>query len=205
MSGKFIVFEGTDGAGKSAMIEATRKHLDSKGVDALFVQDPGGTEIGSAIRKILLNPQYSQMTPMTELLLYSASRNQLVTEYIIPALRDGRHVISDRFIYSTLAYQGASGQIPQETLDAITAAGAASLCPERIFFLDLPAKIGLSRISGSKDRIEKKGLAYMETVRSCYQQALAKLPEGRLVTIDATKPLHIVKEMVVEYIDELFF
>ena len=205
MRGKFIVFEGTDGAGKSVMLEATRKYLESRGRDALFVQDPGGTAIGSAIRNILLNPEFSQMTPLTELLLYSASRNQLVTEHILPALQQGRDVISDRFIYSTLAYQGASGQLPEDLLYTITEAGAAALNPDNILFLDLPAETGLSRISGKKDRVEEKGLAYMNEVRRCYLRALDHLPTGCVKIIDAVKPLPVVRNRVLEYIDEFIF
>ena len=203
MTGKFIVFEGTDGAGKSAMITATKEHLKSKGVKALYVQDPGGTNIGSALRTVLLNPEFTKMTPMTELLLYSASRNQLVNELIRPALDRGEIVISDRFIYSTLAYQGASGKINEETLQSITEAGADGLKPDNVIYLDLPAEVGLSRISGKKDRIEEKGIQYMKEVRTRYHEALAKIPVSRLCIINAEKPIEQVKIEVLESLDEL--
>ncbi len=203
MTGKFIVFEGTDGAGKSAMIAATKEHLKSKGIKALYVQDPGGTDIGYALRKVLLNPEFTKMTPMTELLLYSASRNQLVNELIRPALERGEVVISDRFIYSTLAYQGASGRINDETLCSITEAGADGLKPDNIIYLDLPAEVGLSRILSKKDRVEEKGIQYMKEVRTRYHEALSKIPVSRLCIINADKAIEKVKTDVLESLDEL--
>ncbi len=203
MAGRFIVFEGTDGAGKSEMLKTTREHLVSKGINAVFLRDPGGTAIGDALRQTLLNPEFSRMTPLTELLLYSASRNQLVTELIIPALEHGELVICDRFFYSTLAYQGATGNIAEELLNTITRAGADNLIPDNVVFLDLPAEVGLARLTGSRDRIEEKGIAYMKSVRTRYQQVLATLPAGVLQTIDAAASLETVKRRVVEYLDEL--
>ncbi len=203
MTGKFIVFEGTDGAGKSAMIEATRKHLTAKEISATFVQDPGGTAIGTAIRKILLNPEFTSMTPLTELLLYSSSRNQLVNELIIPALQSKQHVISDRFIYSTLAYQGASGLIPNNILLAVTSAGADNLMPDHVIFLDLPAETGMKRISGAKDRMENKGIEYMNQVRQSYKESFRLIPPQRLHIIDAAQEKEEVEKAVLELVDEI--
>ncbi len=203
MQGKFIVFEGTDGAGKSAMIDATRSYLASKKIKAVFVRDPGGTTIGTALREVLLNPEFTKMTPMTELLLYSSSRNQLVNEVIRPALESGQAVVSDRFIYSTLAYQGASGALNPDILTTITHAGADGMLPDHVIYLDLPAEIGLSRISGAKDRVEEKGIKYMQEVRIRYHEALSKLPAGRLSIINAEDDIDQVKCNVLECINEL--
>ncbi len=203
MTGKFIVFEGTDGAGKSAMIEASKNYIANKGTESIFVQDPGGTAIGTGIRKILLNPDFTSMTPMTELLLYSSSRNQLVNELIIPALQAGKHVISDRFIYSTLAYQGASGLIPHEILLAVTRAGADNLMPDHVIFLDLPAETGMKRIAGAKDRIENKGIEYMNQVRQGYKESFNLLPPQKLHIIDAAQKKDEVEKAVLELIDEI--
>lgn len=203
MAGKFIVFEGTDGAGKSAMLAATKEYLEAKGISAVYVQDPGGTAIGTALRQVLLNPEFDSMTPMTELLLYSSSRNQLVSEIIRPALAEGKTVISDRFTYSTLAYQGASGKLDSTVLESITEAGADSLIPDYVIFLDLPAEVGLSRISGEKDRVEEKGIYYMEEVRARYHHALSQLPSGQLCIIDADRNIEQVKVDVLESINEL--
>ncbi len=203
MTGKFIVFEGTDGAGKSAMIEASKNYIANKGTESIFVQDPGGTAIGTDIRKILLNPDFTSMTPMTELLLYSSSRNQLVNELIIPALQAGKHVISDRFIYSTLAYQGASGLIPHEILLAVTRAGADNLMPDHVIFLDLPAETGMKRIAGAKDRIENKGIEYMNQVRQGYKESFNLLPPQKLHIIDAAQKKDEVEKAVLELIDEI--
>ena len=203
MSGKFIVLEGTDGAGKTSVINTLKKHCEETEKDVVFVQDPGGTKIGKAIRQVLLNPEFTEMTSLTELLLYSASRNQLVTERIMPAIHAGKTVISDRYIYSTLAYQGAEAQIPDKVLRSIINAGANNLYPDHIIFLDLPAEIGLSRVTGKKDRMEEKGLLYMKKVRELYKKEFLILPDSNIKIIAADKPQNDVQKTVLEYINDL--
>lgn len=201
MSGKFIVFEGTDGSGKSSMLAEAAKHLVAIEREGVFLQDPGGTSIGAQIRKTLLNPDNSEMSPLTELLLYSASRSQLVTEKLIPALEQDKVVISDRYIYSTLAYQGVSGKIPESTLKTIVTAGCSGIEPDHIILLDVPAEVGLSRVGKSMDRIESKGICYMEEVRQLYLGMMKVLPESKATIIDGTLPILEVKKKVLEAID----
>ncbi len=204
MSAKFIVFEGTDGSGKSTMIEEVREHLRVKGIKARFVYDPGGTEIGQQLRKVLLDPKNEAMTPLTELLLYSASRAQLVGEVIRPALARGEIVISDRYIYSTLAYQGVAGEISEEVLRATVMTGCGGLEPDHIIYLDIPAEDGLRRAGRNPDRMEQKGVFYMEEVRQRYLGMFDTMPPSRATIIDATESILEVKKEVLEKIDLLF-
>lgn len=199
--GKFIVFEGIDGSGKSTIIEEVRQHLRMKGVAAEFVYDPGGTEIGGKIRKILLDKKNMEMTPMTELLLYCASRSQLIDQVIRPALDAGKHVVSDRFIYSTLAYQGVSGQVKEDILRNAVNLACGGLFPDHIFYLDIPAEDGLRRAGGSPDRMESKGVCFMEEVRQRYLGMMDALDELRATVVDATNPLLEVKAEVLKLID----
>lgn len=203
MSCRFIVFEGTDGSGKSTMLEEVRQHLTVKGIDACFVYDPGGTEIGQQLRKVLLNPANEAMTPLTELLLYSASRAQLVGEVIRPALEAGKVVISDRFIYSTLAYQGVSGELDDQTLRSVVNTGCGGLEADHVIYLDIPAEDGLKRAGKNPDRMEQKGVFYMEEVRQRYLGMFEAMPQSRASIIDATNSILEVKKEVLEKIDQL--
>jgi dTMP kinase len=201
MEKKFIVFEGTDGSGKSTMLEEVRKHLASRGVTAEFVCDPGGTAIGGQIRQILLAAKNANMSTLTELLLYSASRAQLVTEKILPALNAGQSVISDRFIYSTLAYQGVAGEIPANLLKTVVQAGCSGLEPDHVIFLDVPAEIGLKRAGKGGDRVESKGVCYMDEVRQRYLGLLDTFSEEKATVIDANRNILEVKKEVLDTID----
>lgn len=203
MKPKFIVFEGTDGSGKSTLLEQVRAHLAAKRAAAEFVCDPGGTEIGSQIRQILLATRNSGMSALTELLLYSASRAQLVEEKIRPALASGRHVLSDRYIYSTLSYQGVNATIAVDTLESVVQAGCGGLVPDQVFLLDLPAEIGLNRTGRARDRMEMKGIEYLECVRQRYLQVVSALGPERATIVDATQPAELVAQEVIAKIDRL--
>lgn len=201
MNKKFIVFEGTDGSGKTTMLDEVRKHLALRGVEAEFVCDPGGTPIGGQIRQILLSAKNAEMSPLTELLLYSASRAQLVTQKILPALEAGKVVISDRFIFSTLAYQGVAGEIPDGVLKTVVNAGCAGLEPDHVILLDVPAEVGLKRAGKGGDRVESKGVCYMEMVRERYLGMIDALTEEKATLIDANRNILEVKKEVLDTID----
>lgn len=203
MSVNFIVFEGTDGSGKSTMIAEAREHLKIRGIEALFVCDPGGTAIGQQLRKVLLDSKNFAMTPLTELLLYSASRAQLVGEVIRPALEKGKIVISDRYIYSTLAYQGVAGEIDDSVLRATVNTGCAGIEPDHIIYLDIPAADGLRRTGRNPDRMEGKGVFYLEEVRQRYLGMFGAMPESKATIIDAASSILQVKKEVLEKIDQL--
>ncbi|MBN2710896.1 MAG: dTMP kinase [Planctomycetes bacterium] len=203
MPGKFIVFEGPDGCGKSTMVEAARRHFKVKGVAATFVQDPGGTDIGQQIRKILLDKHNDAMCPMTELMLYVASRAQLVAEIIRPALERGEVVVSDRFTASTLAYQGVAGSVPEDKLKEMVKFSADGLEPDHVILLDVPAEIGLERVGSSKDRMELKGLVFFEEVRQRYLGFADGMPEDKVSVLDASRSVLEVQREMLDILDDV--
>lgn len=204
MRGKFIVFEGPDGCGKSTMLEAARRHLAATGRSAVFVQDPGGTEIGAQIRKILLSRKNESMCAATELLLYVASRAQLAAEVIVPALERGETVISDRYTLSTLVYQGVSRSLPETELRHVTQTGLGLAAePDMVILLDVPVETGMSRVGGHKDRMEAKGDLFHQEVRQRYLGFAAGAPEEKVRVVDANRTVLEVKKEVLEILDEV--
>ena len=201
MAGRFIVFEGPDGCGKTTMVEAARRHLEVREIACTFVQDPGGTRIGGQLRKVLLDPANDEMAAMTELLLYVASRAQLVDEIIRPALLRGEVVVADRFFLSTLVYQGVAGAVSEEELHSIIRLGVARTEPDHVLLLDVPADVGLERVGTSRDRMEQKGLFFHQQVRQRYLGYADCLPPETVTVIDASQPLLEVKRQVIVALD----
>lgn len=201
MPGTFIVFEGPDGSGKSSMVAAARSHLAEIGVPATFVRDPGGTSIGGRIREVLLDAANSEMCAMTELLLYVASRAQLVEETIRPALERGEVVVSDRFTLSTLVYQGVAGALPKERLAEVVCLGVEEVQPDCVLLLDVPAEVGLERVGASRDRMEQKGLEFFRAVRQGYLDCAGTMGAERVRMIDASRPVEAVRADVLAALD----
>ena len=182
---RFIVIDGPDGAGKSTHLAKLAECFSSAGKSTVCVRDPGGTEIGEAIRQILLSPAHDKMAAQTELLLYTAARLQLWMERIAPALQGGSWVLCDRWIYSTCAYQGAAGQIGLEVVFQLSEAMGLPWA-EQAIILDVDAQLGLDRLGQEPDRMESKPLTFHQTVREGYL-ALAKLrPEVTIVDAAGT-------------------
>ncbi|MBP5232152.1 MAG: dTMP kinase [Planctomycetes bacterium] len=184
-TGKFIVVEGIDGTGKSTLVAALREHL--AGAAVTWVRDPGSTPVSAAIRRLLLDPANTAIAPRTELLLYCASRAQLLEEVVLPALRRGENVVSDRFYYSTLAYQGAHGLMPPDELRSLVVGAAGGASPDLVLLLDAPAEVCMARLDRAHDRVESRGVAYMAKVRELYLREVALLPPGRAQVLDATQ------------------
>lgn len=203
MAGSFIVFEGPDGSGKSSMVEEARRHLEVKGVAASFVQDPGGTKIGQQLRSVLLDAKNAEMCALTELLLYVASRAQLVEEVIRPALERGEVVVSDRFTMSTLVYQGVNGALPEKRLKEVVGLGVEAVRPDHVILLDVPAETGLARVGKSRDRMEQKGLLFFEEVRQRYLGQADAMPDDSITVIDASRTVLEVKKDVIEALDDI--
>ncbi len=179
-SGRFIVIDGPDGSGKSTQVAMLTEYLGSAGKMVLSLRDPGGTQIGEAVRKILLSPAHDKMAAQTELLLYTAARLQLWLERISPALQAGSWVLCDRWIYSTCAYQGAAGQIGLDAVFQLSEAMGLAWADQAII-LDVDAQAGLDRLGQAPDRMESKPLSFHRAVRDGYL-ALAKLrPEVTIV------------------------
>lgn len=185
--GKFITFEGGDGCGKSTQIKLAAEFLRAEGYDFLLTREPGGTRIGESIRSILLDPENSEMTDMTEMLLYAAARAQIAREIIEPALAGGRLVICDRWADSSMVYQGAARGIG-EAVRVVNAYAAGDLfTPDATILLDLEPEEALGRLAaagGGRDRIEALGEEYQISVRAAYLQLAACEPD-RFYVVDA--------------------
>jgi dTMP kinase len=175
----FITLEGPDGGGKSTQARLLAEHLRGLGHEVLQTREPGGTPIGDQIRRVLMDLENTPMHPRTEILLFSASRAQLVHEVIRPHLQAGGLVVSDRFYDSTLAYQGYGHRLDLEALRAITAFATGGLTPDLTLLLDLPAEEGLMRRQqhGGWNRLDAYNLEFHHRVRQGYQELAAAAPE----------------------------
>lgn len=182
--GFFITFEGPEGSGKSTQSHRLQDRLKLAGI--LSVREPGGTELGEQIRKLLLSVERLSVTPWAEACLFSAARAQLATEVIAPALQAGRVVICDRYLDSTLAYQGYGRRLDLDLLTALQAAVTEDVRPQLTLLLDLPVEEGLQRIPlEQRDRLDREVIAFHQRVRDGYQRLAAQEPD-RWVVIDAT-------------------
>ncbi len=190
----FISFEGAEGAGKTTQMNMLHAHLLRMNVDVVATHEPGGTRIGEEIRRIILNPVFQEMHPMTETILYAADRSQHFYEVIKPALDAGKVVICDRFIDSSLAYQGVARRIGMEGVQNLNEWITDDLYPDITFLLDIPFRVGLKRLQERKkalDRIEGEAQSFHEQVQEAYR-TLAKFFPRRFVTLDgADKPENI--------------
>lgn len=200
--GIFIAIEGPDGAGKSTQAALLAERLEREArMRVVRVREPGGTPTGERVREVLLDPKLSAMCPWTELFLYMASRSQLVEEVIRPALADGCAVISDRFLLSSVVYQGYAGKLGTRPVMMCARAAFGATLPDLTVIVDVPADEGLSRSSrrrknGKADRVEAKGLAYAEKVRQGFLDAGRRRLSGRSVIIDGRLPVEDVAETI---------
>ncbi|MCH4082914.1 MAG: dTMP kinase [Olsenella sp.] len=186
--GTFLSLEGVDGCGKSTQARALAERLRAAGLDVVSVREPGGTALGEKIRGILLDPANGAMCDECELLLYEASRAQLVREVIEPALARGAVVVCDRYLDSTFAYQAGGRGLDAGLVRSCNALGSCGVLPDRTLVLDMPAREGLGRAvgaSGGADRIEAAGLAFQQRVRDAYL-GLAQEDPARVRVVDAS-------------------
>ena len=189
-SGFFITFEGSEGCGKSTQISLLADKLRQAGREPLLIREPGGTSSGELIRHLLQHaPEGENLLPEAELLLFAASRAQLVREKILPALEAGRIVISDRFFDSTTVYQGVARRIPADDTARINAFAVGDCLPDVTFVLDLDRETSLARMRAGKrelDRIERESEEFFAAVRTGYLD-LAKKNPARVVLLDASR------------------
>ena len=178
MKSKFITFEGSEGCGKSTQSGMLYHYLKSKGLKVVYLREPGGVKLSEKIREILLDPG-SKISPEAETLLYMAARAQVVRDIIKPALEAGKIVICDRFLDSTIAYQGFGLGIDIKLIKSIGNFATQGISPDLTIFLDLPVKSGLKHRHNCKDRIEQRSVSYHEKVRNGYL-ALAKKESRRI-------------------------
>ena len=168
--GFFITFEGPEGCGKSTQSRRLSRFLRSKGFPVVVSREPGGTRIGEAVRRLLLNSR-NHFSPLVEVFLYELSRFELVRQVIRPALKEGKVAISDRFSDSTIVYQGMAGGVPVGFIRRLDRKICSGVAPDLTFLLDVPVTQGLRRSfkkKGSLDRMEKKSLAFHRRVRNGY-------------------------------------
>jgi dTMP kinase len=197
-TGTFITFEGGEGSGKSTHIERVVSRLREAGRTVLVVREPGGTEVGEQIRHILqYSKQSAAMVPETELLLFCASRAQLVREVIRPALAAGQVVIADRFGDSTTVYQGVGRKIPAEQVATINQFAIGGCQPDLTVVIDLDPRIGLERARGRElfDRMENQTLDFYERVRQGYL-AVARQEPDRVKVIDGSQGIDVMQEQI---------
>ncbi len=201
--GLFITFEGAEGSGKSTQIKRAAAHLRKMGKRVLLLREPGGTRVSEAIRAIILNKKFKEMSDATELLLYLAARAQIVREKIMPALKAGKAVICDRFEDSTLAYQGFGRKISLRTIVSVSRELVrGSLRPDLTFLLDIPPSQGLKR-GGRHDRIERQSLGFHHRVRRGFLK-LAKKEPRRIKVLDARQPKNMVTHRIIKILDQRF-
>ena len=183
----FITFEGSEGSGKSTQADKLAGRLQRSNVPYILTREPGGTPIGESIRELLqFAPHNSDMTSETELLLFEASRSQLVREVIKPALKRGMCVIADRFFDSTSVYQGAARKLDRETIERLNEFAVGSYIPDITFVLDVDAATAASRMKGEPrkaDRMEQQPAEFYQRVRSGYRELATREPK-RIVLID---------------------
>ena len=185
MAGTFITLEGIDGCGKSTQAERLVEALQACGVQVVALREPGGTAISEKIRALLLDPANTDMADECELLLYEASRAQLVRQVIEPALARGAVVVCDRFYDSTYGYQHGGRGLSEELVDASNRLGSCGLVPTRTIVFDLDPRVALQRATkGGADRLEAEGLAFQERIRAAYHH-LAQREQSRVRLIDA--------------------
>src|SRR5207249_1443984 len=202
----FITFEGSEGCGKTTQVQRLAARLKQLGISYLLTREPGGTPIGETIRELLqFAPHNSAMTAKTELLLFEASRSQLVRETIKPALERGLCVIADRFFDSTTVYQGAARKLDRETVERLNAFAVSGCVPDITFVLDVDAMTAESRMPKPRraDRMEQQPAEFYERVRQAYRE-LAKRESNRIVLIDGFRNADDVEHEIWETISSRF-
>ena len=185
LRGRFVVFDGPDGSGKSTQVHRFARHVEAAGLEVCQVREPGGTTIGERVREILLAPEHAEMDVRCEMMLYMASRAQLVAERIAPAQAAGQMVLADRFISSTLAYQGTAGGLAMEDIRAAGRIAVGEHWPDLCVIFDVDEQTAAARLSPLLDRMERKGIAYHRRVRAGYLDQ-ARTEPGRHLVVDAS-------------------
>ena len=202
MKGKFIVFEGIDGSGKSAQLSLLKNSLKQKGYNIITTRDPGGTRIGGALRNILLNPVFDEFDPYAEALVYAASRAQLINQAIIPAVESGKIVLCDRFIESSIAYQGYGRGIDLEYIYSINKQSTSKIQPELVFIFDIDYDTAIKRMSKRMfDRIENEPEEFFNKIRHGYLY-LVSTNKYRYAVINANRSIEEVHNEVLLTIKE---
>lgn len=187
MRGKLISFEGCEGAGKTTKLKMLKGYLEEKGIPYLYTREPGGNPVSENIRAVILDPENAAMTAECEALLYAAARAQLLHDVIEPALAAGKLVVCDRYVDSSLAYQGEARGLGQDFVRKINSYAFEKYLPDCTVFLDIPPERAFERKHGAdeNDRMEREGLAFHQKVYAGYRKIAEREPE-RFVRVDAS-------------------
>ena len=200
MAGKFITLEGSEGSGKSTQSALIYEYLKGRGKDVIQLREPGGVKISEAIRNLLLDVKNEAMSNECETLLYMAARAQVVKETIAPALKAGKIIICDRFLDSTLVYQGFGHGMDVGFIKELGLFATGGIKPDLTLLFDIDTKEGLSRTNAQKDRIELRSIEYHECVRRGYLELAVKEPQ-RIKVIKVDAPKEEIFKRVQEYIE----
>jgi dTMP kinase len=207
MSGIFITFEGIEGSGKSTLLYNVAAALRRSGLDPLMTREPGGTSLGVALRKVLLNPDMEPIGPVAELMLFAADRAQHVSQVILPAIEAGQIVLCDRYSDATVAYQGHGRGIPLEVITSVDDQARGGALPHMTVLLDLPVETGLTRArtrndessDSSESRIDEEELAFHQKVREGYLMLAGNEPERFIILDAAEKPERLAELVMNEF------
>ena len=197
----FVTFEGLDGSGKSTQASMLHEHLLSLGRDAVLTREPGGTPLGEELRSLVLRPGL-EMTPWSEAALFTAARAELVVRVIRPALERGADVVGDRYIDSSLAYQGIARDLGMDRILELNLQATRGLLPDRTFLVLVDPEVAAQRQAGSPDRIEAEGLEFLRAVDAGYRELAALFPR-RMISIDASGSPDEVAETILEQVRDL--
>lgn len=199
MSGLFITLEGGEGAGKTTIANAVIEKLSTLGIETVYTREPGGIKIAEKIREVILNPDHTEMDCRTEALLYAAARRQHLVEKVKPAMDEGRIVLCDRFVDSSIVYQGYARGIGMDEVREINQFAIEGFMPDLTIFFDIKPEIGLARIAANDsrevNRLDLEGLAFHELVYEGYKKQ-AKMNPERIVSVDATKSVETLTDEV---------
>lgn len=202
--GFFITLEGGEGSGKTTVLGRVAAYLQNRSMPYRITREPGGIEIAEKIRSIILDPAHTAMDARTEALLYAASRSQHLAE-VVELTREGLTVLCDRFVDSSLVYQGHARGLGMEEVWSINRFAIGNRMPDLTFYLDVEPEIGLSRIAANQDRevnrLDMESLAFHQKVREGYHLLIKANPE-RIVVLDANRPIHLVEQDIVRTLEE---
>ncbi|MFQ6860319.1 MAG: dTMP kinase [Beduini sp.] len=205
MAGLFITFEGPDGSGKTTIAALVAEALKNKGIDVVLTREPGGIEIAEQIRKIILDPKNTAMDERTEALLYAAARRQHLIEKVLPALKENKIVICDRFVDSSLVYQGVGRGIGIDKVYEMNLFAIEGIMPDFTIFFDIDPKLGLERTKKDDkrtlDRLDLEDLTFHQKVYDGYMEVVERFKE-RIICIDASKSIEEVKNNVMDLIED---
>ena len=205
MNGKFITFEGPEGSGKTSVIVGVEKYLRESGYSILNTREPGGSKIAEDIRSIILHKDNIEMDAHAEALLFAASRSQHFNEKILPAINENKIILCDRFIDSSLAYQGHARELGIDKVYEINQFAIGNTLPELTLFIDVPPKVGLERVFSNIRKIDRLDLEELEFHEKVYEgyMILAKKYKNRFKIVDGTQPIEKVIEDAIQIIKNI--